>query len=136
VRSLIAALGCVALLAVSGCGSQPSAQHSAQHSAQRSAGASTSPTPSSSTTTSQAAALPDWPGCASVWQVGQKLPGRYAGCLAGDTAVAADKRICESGQVLVTFRDSFYAVRGGLIARADNLRTDKAYRGKLHRCTA
>jgi hypothetical protein len=55
---------------------------------------------------------PEGPECSEVWS-GDTLPKNYDGCVRDSEMVAADKRSCASGQVVVTFDDRYYAVLGG-----------------------
>lgn len=72
---------------------------------------SSDPTPEPTESTSPAPTLRE-PLCADVWVDGQALPKDYEGCSTEDGWVEADARHCESGQVLVTFDDRFYAAKG------------------------
>lgn len=55
----------------------------------------------------------DLPACGSIWKAGSTIPHGYQGCLQGGKVVKAQKQPCESGQVIVTFEDKFYGVKGG-----------------------
>lgn len=55
----------------------------------------------------------DLPACGSIWKAGSKIPHDYQGCLDGATVVKPHKEPCASGQVIVTYDDKFYGVKGG-----------------------
>ena len=78
-----------------------------------------------------------WPACSDVWVDGGTIPKSYKGCVGDDgTEVKADKQTCSSGQVLVTYDDSFYGVVGGPVNQADSLKTDSGYKGARTACLA
>jgi hypothetical protein len=59
----------------------------------------------------------------------------YKGCLEGDEAVKADNLSCSSGQRIVRYDDSFFAVAGGTIYEtAGPLEKDKEYLQKVRTC--
>lgn len=80
--------------------------------------------------------VPDWPSCAEVWVAEATLPQGYKGCLDGDTAVKADRQMCSSGQVLVTYDELFYAVVGGPVNETEGLAQDSHYRSAKQSCLA
>jgi hypothetical protein len=80
---------------------------------------------------------PDWPACGDVWVADAQLALGYKGCLEGDTAVKADNLSCSSGQRIVRYDDSFFAVAGGSIYEtAGPLEKDKVYLQKVRTCRA
>ncbi len=65
------------------------------------------------------------------------FPFAYKGCLDGDQAVEADNLSCSSGQRIVRYDDSFYAVAGGKIHQASGpLEKDKEYLKLVRVCRA
>ena len=80
---------------------------------------------------------PDWPACGDVWVADARLALGYKGCLEGDTAVKADNLSCSSGQRIVRYDDSFFAVAGGTIYETSGpLDKDKVYLQKVRTCRA
>lgn len=78
----------------------------------------------------------DWPACGEVWVDDARMPGGYAGCREGETAVPAEKRGCAFGRPLITYDDRFWGVPTGVIHEADGpLERDRAYRSDLASCT-
>ena len=78
---------------------------------------------------------PDWPACGDVWVADAQLALGYKGCLEGDTAVKADNLSCSSGQRIVRYDDSFFAVAGGSIYETSGpLEKDKVYLQKIRTC--
>jgi hypothetical protein len=78
---------------------------------------------------------PDWPACGDVWVADARLALGYKGCLEGDTAVKADNLSCSSGQRIVRYDDSFFAVAGGTIYETSGpLEKDKEYLQKIRTC--
>ena len=78
---------------------------------------------------------PDWPACGDVWVADARLALGYKGCLEGDTAVKADNLSCSSGQRMVRYDDSFFAVAGGSIYETSGpLEKDKLYLQKVRTC--
>ena len=78
---------------------------------------------------------PDWPACGDVWVADAQLALGYKGCLEGDTAVKADNLSCSSGQRIVRYDDSFFAVAGGTIYETSGpLEKDKEYLQKVRTC--
>jgi len=109
-----------------------------------SAGTSMVPSPASPTEATETASespsettppTPDWPACGDVWVADAQLPLGYKGCLEGDTAVKADNLSCSSGQRIVRYDDSFFAVAGGTIYETSGpLEKDKVYLQKVRTC--
>lgn len=86
----------------------------------------------SAPTTSAAAAMPD---CGDVWKAGGTIPGGYRGCVDGGKVVAAKRKPCASGQVLVTYADTFYGALGGPVnAVPAGLSTSSKYRSAVRAC--
>jgi hypothetical protein len=81
---------------------------------------------------------PDAPECAELWNEGGPLPRGYRGCVdRSGTYVPRDGLSCSSGQVLVQYRDTYYAVVGGTIHRAPTaLADDQDYRSAVRSCRA
>ena len=78
---------------------------------------------------------PDWPACGDVWVADARLALGYKGCLEGDEAVKADNLSCSSGQRIVRYDDSFFAVAGGTIYETSGpLEKDKVYLQKVRTC--
>ena len=78
---------------------------------------------------------PDWPACGDVWVADARLALGYKGCLEGETAVKADNLSCSSGQRMVRYDDSFFAVAGGSIYETSGpLEKDKLYLQKVRTC--
>ncbi len=120
-------MGATLAAVLAGCGSDDTAADPAAGDPSASTSASSPSTPSGSP-------LPDWPACADVWQGGQDLPARYAGCLDGDQAVKAASKRCAFGLPIVSYADTFYAVTGHRINQVASVKTDKAYRRALNAC--
>ena len=79
--------------------------------------------------------VPDWPACGDVWVADAQLALGYKGCLEGDEAVKADNLSCSSGQRIVRYDDSFFAVAGGTIYETSGpLEKDKVYLQKVRTC--
>ena len=79
--------------------------------------------------------VPDWPACGDVWVADARLALGYKGCLEGETAVKADNLSCSSGQRMVRYDDSFFAVAGGSIYETSGpLEKDKLYLQKVRTC--
>jgi len=118
---VLAALGMAAgLLLMSSCGEDSSST------ADDTSSGSSSPTSDSG-----------WPACSDVWVDGSTIPKGYKGCVGDDgTEVKADKQTCSSGQVLVTYDDTFYGVVGGPVNQTDSLKTDSGYKGARQSCLA
>jgi len=79
--------------------------------------------------------VPDWPACGDVWVADARLALGYKGCLEGDEAVKADNLSCSSGQRIVRYDDSFFAVAGGTIYETSGpLEKVKVYLQKVRTC--
>jgi hypothetical protein len=77
------------------------------------------------------------PACTSVWQDGATLPRTYGGCVQDDQVVAPDSLGCSSGQRIIRYADSYYAVPGGTVHAATKpLNGDRQYIAAVHRCRA
>ena len=96
-----------------------------------------SPTKPTAEATDTPPTTPAWPACGEVWVSDARLPLAYRGCLEGDQAVEADNLPCSSGQRIVRYDDSFYAVAGGEIYQASGpLEKDKEYLKSVRICRA
>ena len=96
-----------------------------------------SPTEPTAEATDSPPTTPAWPACGDTWVADAKLPFAYKGCLDGDQAVDADNLSCSSGQRIVRYDDSFYAVAGGQIHQASApLEKDKEYLKSVRVCRA
>ena len=96
-----------------------------------------SPTEPTAEATDSPPSTPAWAACEEIWVADAKLPLRYKGCLEGDQAVEADNLSCSSGQRIVRYDDSFYAVAGGKIYEASGpLDKDKQYLKMVRACRA
>lgn len=118
-RRHLAAILMVGAVALAGCGEDGGASDDSSPGA-----ATTSPSPS-----------PSAPECTEVWQEGEKLPTGYDGCVADGSVVEPDTRLCSSGQILVRYSSTHYAVRGGPVQQVDDLDTDREYQSTLRTCT-
>lgn len=128
-------LGLGLALALSGCGSDGGSDAPTDPSADP--GASSSPAAPASS--SAAPDIPaDAPSCSDTWVVGAKLPRAYRGCVGDDEYLARDVLECSSGQRLVRYDESYYAVLGGTIIAAQKspLRKDADYRRVIVACRA
>lgn len=103
----------------------------------------TSPTPTVAATptptpTGTSTDQPEGPACDEVWVDGQKLPRPYRGCVDSDGAwVKTEVQHCSTGQRVVTFDNSFYAVVGRrIIGTSGPLSDDPDYSQLLAACTA
>ena len=77
------------------------------------------------------------PACADIWTEGAKLPRMYAGCAADDAYLERDVIECSSGQRVVRFDDSYYAVLGGPVQAAPpSLSENDDYQEFLVSCRA
>ena len=75
------------------------------------------------------------PDCAGIWKGGGELPKSYDGCNSAAGFVASDKLGCSSGQRMVRYDDSFFAVAGGSIYETSGpLEKDKLYLQKVRTC--
>lgn len=95
-------LACLLALGVGGCGDDAAKDPVARDSAGQ---------PGSSESTS----VPDGPACDDVWVDGHELADNYKGCVQAGAWVAADRQLCESGQVLVVFADRYYGAKGAVV---------------------
>ncbi len=77
---------------------------------------------------------PEAAECAEVWRAGEELPHDYRGCTEGDEMVQADDRLCSSGQELVRYSTTHYAVRGGPIQEVEDLDADREFQRILRDC--
>jgi hypothetical protein len=94
-----------------------------------------SPSPTESGSASESSsAVPTGPECAPTWVGDAKLPKGYQGCVGEGGWVAADKLGCSSGQSLVRYADTFWAVPGGRIHATDGLDSDAGYRDAIASC--
>lgn len=119
------------LLGIAACGSESSPDAADEP--------SSASTPTPSAVTSEAAAVPDGaPACADVWSTDATLPRGYDGCVDSDgTYVPRDALGCSSGQVLVQYDDTFFAVVGGTVRRGSSpLADDRDYRAAVRSCRA
>lgn len=88
---------------------------------------------SGSTSASPSGSAASGPDCSAVWS-GHTLPQGYTGCVQGAQMVKAQKHACESGQVVVTFGDRYYAVPGGPINDVGTLEKSAQYRKAVRHC--
>ncbi len=114
-------VGGLAALALAGCGN---------------ASSSTATDGTSSAPPSSGAPASSLPDCTAVWVEGKTLPAAYAGChgTAGD--VKAHKIGCSSGQTIVIYTQSYYAVLGGSIHQTANILKDQGYLHSIRSCRA
>ena len=91
-------------------------------------------TPAASSSATPTPAPKPLPRCSSVWVADKRLPGGYHGCSPAGAWKASDRYYCESGQVLVTFQNHFYAARTGRIFHDDDVRHDATFHHKLDTC--
>lgn len=142
VRVALGAVGVVAVLLTSACGTESDSP--ADTTAEESTSQSPTPSESSGESSSESpsdkpspTAPPGTPACADVWQEGATLPRSYSGCVDGDTYHERSAIGCSSGQRLIRYDDRFYSVPGGTVQQArPSLAKDKAYRKDLAACTA
>jgi hypothetical protein len=98
---------------------------------------SMSPTEPTAEATDSPPTTPAWAACDEVWVADAKLPLAYKGCLDADLPVEADNLSCSSGQRIVRYDDSFYAVAGGTIHHVTSpLDKDKQYLKSVRVCRA
>lgn len=79
------------------------------------------------------------PACAEVWVVGQALPKPYRGCFDVDRErwVEPDVYQCSSGQRIVTYGRTFYAVQNREVVETDGPRSrDQRFRSLMATCGA
>jgi hypothetical protein len=67
---------------------------------------------------------------------GEKLPLAYAGCHDTTGDVKAHKIGCSSGQTIVIYTKSYYAVLGGSIHQTANILKDQGYLHSIRSCRA
>ena len=79
---------------------------------------STPATPSTPISSDTAPAGPPLPACGDIWKVGATLPESYIGCDQGGTQMPAETFECSSGQILVTYGDTYWAVLEGKVQQA------------------
>jgi len=115
--AVLAVLIAGALGGVAGCGND-------------SGGTSAADDVASPVATVAASALP----CRTVWTADHKLPDNYTGCLLDGHMIEADRHSCSSGQVLVTYRNAFYAVTGGPVQHVPNLSHSAVYKKMIRAC--
>lgn len=114
-------VGGLAALALAGCGN---------------ASSSTASDGTSSAPPSSSAPASTLPACTAVWVAGEKLPMAYAGCHDATGDVKAHKIGCSSGQTIVIYTKSYYAVLGGSIHQTANILKDKGYLHSIRSCRA
>jgi hypothetical protein len=119
-------VGGLAALALAGCGNASSSSTATD-------GTSSAPPTSGTTSTAPVSTLPD---CTGVWVEGKKLPLAYAGCNAAAGDVKAHKIGCSSGQTIVIYTQSYYAVLGGSIHHTTNILKDPGYLHSIRSCRA
>lgn len=133
--TLVALLLPLALL--SACGDDSDSAAADPGDSESTSEAAPSPTRPTAEATDSAPTTPAWPACADTWVADAKLSFAYKGCLDGDRAVDADNLSCSSGQRIVRYDDSFYAVAGGQIHQASApLEKDKQYLKSVRVCRA
>lgn len=75
------------------------------------------------------------PLCSAVWTVGQDVPEGYEGCSDETGWVPADEYLCDSGQLLVTYADRYYAATGAQVNDAEGSLADSTpYQKARKRC--
>lgn len=100
--------------------------------------ASQSPSAAPSSSPTQPAERTD-PACAEVWVAGQRLPKPYRGCFDVDRERWAEPDVyqCSSGQRIVTYGRTFYAVQGRPVVETDGPRSrDRKFRSLMATCGA
>jgi hypothetical protein len=135
-----------ALLLAAGCGDDAAQDEAGQAGAEATSAAPTitanpsdsisaSPSPTESgSATAPSSAVPTGPECATTWAGDAKLPKGYQGCVGEGGWVAADRLGCSSGQALVRYADTFWAVPGGTIHATEGLDSDQGYRDAIASC--
>lgn len=135
-RLALAGLGLA--LALAACGSD-GGEATPSVAADPSADSSSPSTPAAPTSSDAGSDIPaDAPSCTDTWTEGAKLPRTYAGCVGDGEFIGRDVLECSSGQRLVRFDESFYAVLGGSIIAAQKspLKKDADYRDVIVACRA
>lgn len=82
---------------------------------------------------------PTEPVCSQVWTAGSVLPGRYQGCYDDAKQAWRDAEVyrCSSGQKLITYQRTFYAVPGEEVIETQGpLARDAAFQKALKTCGA
>lgn len=75
------------------------------------------------------------PQCADVWVADATIPKKYQGCSEGETWVRAEKTLCASGQVLVTYADRYYGAVGFKVNDVEGSLADStSYQDAKARC--
>ena len=141
-RGTLVALLLPLSLALAACGgdsdstaTDPDASDSSTASDTGSPSEATETTEPSETASETTPPTPDWPACGDVWVADARLALGYKGCLEGDQAVKADNLSCSSGQRIVRYDDSFFAVAGGTIYETSGpLDKDELYLKKVRTC--
>jgi hypothetical protein len=141
-RGTLVALLLPLSLALAACGgdsdstaTDPDASDSSTASDTGSPSEATETTEPSETPSETTPPTPDWPACGDVWVADARLALGYKGCLEGDEAVKADNLSCSSGQRIVRYDDSFFAVAGGTIYETSGpLDKDELYLKKVRTC--
>jgi hypothetical protein len=141
-RGTLVALLLPLSLALAACGgdsdstaTDPDASDSSTASDTGSPSEATETTEPSETPSETTPPTPDWPACGDVWVADARLALGYKGCLEGDEAVKADNLSCSSGQRIVRYDDSFFAVAGGTIYETSGpLEKDELYLKKVRTC--
>jgi hypothetical protein len=141
-RGTLVALLLPLSLALAACGgdsdstaTDPDASDSSTASDTGSPSEATETTEPSETPSETTPPTPDWPACGDVWVADTRLALGYKGCLEGDEAVKADNLSCSSGQRIVRYDDSFFAVAGGTIYETSGpLDKDELYLKKVRTC--
>jgi hypothetical protein len=124
-RHRCAAVAALAVLALSGCGSDSS---------------SVAQDPGTSSPTASATSggnPPQGPTCDHVWRDGATLPHDYRGCADAGSWVKAEVYQCSDGHRLVTYAHAFYASPGRRITQAaKTLAQDQEFQHTMAVCGA
>ena len=129
--SSLSAVALAAGLLLAGCGNAtgPSAEAKPKSPSM----SATSSSPSTPTTAPSPTPKP-LPKCSDIWVAGKRLPGGYRGCAPAGVLAQRDRYYCESGQVLVTFKNHFFAAKTGKIFSSADVRNDSRWKQKLTTC--
>ncbi|CAN5471766.1 hypothetical protein BH11ACT8_BH11ACT8_25280 [soil metagenome] len=134
-RRAAIALGSVAVvMAMAGCGGSSSVADDPE--------STPSETPSSDATsevTSAPATEPAdsaLPACTDVWVADAKLPSSYQGCFDGTADVKVDRLRCSSGQTIVSYDDTYWAVPGAQVHQTAGLSKDSEFKDAKQSCLA
>lgn len=95
--------------------------------------------PTDGEATGEGGSEPTRPVCAEVWVADQPLPDKYVGCFDEEKGRWAQAMVyrCSSGQHLVTYRRTFYAVKGErVVETAGPLARDREFTKALATCGA